>query len=250
MADAETYDTYLVPALFEPWSRELINRSKVWKGDRVLDIACGTGIVACRIAGTGATVAAIDLDPDRLEYARRRADDEGVSIKWIEGNAERLPMRQPAFDLVTCQQGLQFMGDKKRVVAEIRRVLAPGGRAVLACWCPIEEQSAFRIVDDIAHQHTGHRHVHPFSFGDRALLQQLLAGAKFSAVTIERVTRTVRIPQPERFATMALTTLGGRSADELAPAIAEATAALSQLVDGDQLVFPMTSLIAIARVPA
>src|SRR5687767_208955 len=103
MADAETYDTYLVPALFEPWSRDLIKRAQVWKGDKVLDVACGTGIVACRIAATGAAVTGIDTAADMLERARLRATEEGVGVKWIEGTAEALPFRQPAFDLVTCQ---------------------------------------------------------------------------------------------------------------------------------------------------
>ena len=66
MEDAETYDSYLVPAIFEPWSRELIKRAQVWKGDSVLDVCTGTGIVACRIAGTGAAVTAIDISPELL----------------------------------------------------------------------------------------------------------------------------------------------------------------------------------------
>jgi len=248
MADAETYDTYLVPAIFEPWSRELIKRAQVWKGDRVLDVACGTGIVACRIAGTGATVTALDIDAERLARARQRASDEGVSVKWLEGSAERLPVRQPAFDLVTCQQGLQFVADKARAVAEMRRVIAPGGRAVIACWTAIDQQPAFQIVDDIADRHTGKRHVHPFSLGDKDELDALLVGAKFFAVAIETVTRQVRLSDPARFATMALTTISGEPAGALGPAIEEATAALAPLVDGDHMVFPMTSLVAVARV--
>lgn len=249
MADAETYDSYLVPAIFEPWSRELIKRAQVWKGDRVLDVACGTGIVACRCAGTGATVTGLDVDASRLELARRRAGEESVAVKWIEGSAEALPVRQPSFDLVTCQQGLQFMGDRALAVREMRRVIAPGGRAVIACWCPIEHQAPFQIVDDIADKHTGKRHVHPFSFGDEAVLKKLLIDAKFFAVAIEKVTRQVRLPDPVRFATMALTTISGRTAEELGPAITEAVTSLAPLVgDGEQMVFSMTSLLAVARV--
>lgn len=250
MVDVETYDAYLVPAIFEPWSRELIKRAQVWNGDRVLDVCCGTGIVACRIAGTGAKVTGIDSDASRLALARQRATDEGVPVTWLEGTAERLPFRQPAFDLVTCQQGLQFVGDRARAASEMRRVIAPGGRAVIACWAPIEHQAPFQIVDDIAAKHTGKRHVHPFGFGDRAALDKLLVGAKFFAIAIESVTRQVRLADPARFATMALTTITGSPADALTAAIDEATAALASLVDGEHMVFSMTSLVAVARVKA
>lgn len=250
MADAETYDSYLVPAIFEPWSRELIKRAQVWKGDRVLDVATGTGIVACRIAGTGAKVTGLDLDAPRLALARQRAGDEGVSVTWIEGTAEALPMRQPAFELVTCQQGLQFVENRALAVREIKRVIVPGGRAVIACWSPIEHQGPFAVIDEIAARHTGKRHVHPFSFGDQVALNKLLVDAKFFAIAIETVTRQVRIPDPARFATMALTTISGEPAEALAAAITESVDALAPFVVDDALQFPMRSLVAVARVKA
>lgn len=248
MADAETYDSYLVPAIFEPWSRELIKRAQVWKGDRVLDVACGTGIVACRIAGTSASVTGLDLDPTRLERARMRAADENVTVKWTLGSGESLPFRQPAFELVTCQQGLQFMTDRARAVREMRRVIVPGGRAVISCWLSIDQQGPFAAIDEVAAKHTGKRHVHPFSFGDQAAMQQLLEGAKFFAIAIETVTRQVRIPDPARFATMALTTISGEPADALGAAISDGVDALAPFVVDDALQFPMKSLLAVARV--
>jgi ubiquinone/menaquinone biosynthesis C-methylase UbiE len=248
VADAETYDSYLVPAVFEPWSRELIKRALVWKGDRVLDVATGTGIVACRIAGSGATVTGLDIDPTRLERARMRASDESVNVKWIEGSAEALPIRQPAFELVTCQQGLQFVANKPLAAREMRRVIVPGGRAVIACWLSIEHQAPIAVIDDIAAKHTGKRHVLPYSFGDEAALKQLLLDAKFFAVAVETVTRQVRIPDPARFVTMALTTVSGEPAESLAVAIAEGLDALGAFVVDDALQFSMKSLVAVARV--
>ncbi len=248
MADAETYDSYLVPAIFEPWSREVIKRAQVWKGDRVLDLACGTGIVACRIAGTGAVVTGLDLDASRLERARMRASEESVSVKWVEGSAETLPFREPAFDLVTCQQGLQFVADRAKATREMRRVIVPGGRAVIACWLPIEHQGPFAAIDEVAARHVGKRHVHPFSFGDQAALSKLLTDAKFFAIAIETVTRQVRLPDPTRFATMALTTISGEPAESLTAAIADGVEALAPFVVDDVLQFPMMSLLAVARV--
>lgn len=246
MVDADTYDRYLVPAIFEPWSRELIKRALVWKGDRVLDVACGTGIVACRIASSGATVAGLDPAADKLAQAKLRAADEGVGVTWIEGTALALPVRQPAFDLVTCQQGLQFTGDPALAAREMRRVIAPGGRVAIATWCAIEHQGPYAILDDIAFRHTGKRFAEPFSLGDAAALTALLTGAKFFAVNVETVTRQVRVPEPARFASVLLQAMAGEPVPDAV--IVEGTAAIAQFVDGDQLVFPMRSLLAIGRV--
>lgn len=250
MADAEIYDGYLVPAIFEPWSRELIKRAQVWKGDRVLDVATGTGIVACRIAGGGAKVTGIDIDASRLVLARQRSSDENVPVTWIEGNAEALPFRQPAFELVTCQQGLQFVENRALAVREMKRVIVPGGRAVIACWLPVSEQGAFAAIDEVCAKHTGKRHVLPFSFGDPAALNKLLVDAKFFAIAIETVTRQVRVPDPPRFVAMALTTITGEPYETLAVAISEGIDAMKPFIVDGALQFPMKSLVAVARVKA
>lgn len=234
--DAETYDSYLVPAIFEPWSRDLIKRAQVWNGDRVLDLACGTGIVACRIASTGAKVTGLDNDPDRLAQARKRASDENVAVTWREGSMEALPFREPAFDLVTCQQGLQFVPDRAKAAREIRRVIAPGGRAVIACWAPIEEQGAYAALARVANKPSSSTPL------DQASLNKLLVDAKFFAITIELVTRQIRIPDPNRFVELSLQWM------ESDAAIADGLAAISEFVIDDQVQFPMRSLLAVARV--
>lgn len=241
MIDADTYDSYLVPAIFEPWSRELINRAQVWKGDRVLDVACGTGIVACRIAARGAAVTGLDIDAGKIARASVRAAEESVSVKWIEGSAEALPGRQPAFDLVTCQQGLQFVGDRALAVREMRRVIVPGGRAVIATWCAIEQQGAYAALEAVAGKPL---FGDTFSLGDATALNKLLVDAKFFAINVETVTRQVRVPEPARFATIML----NREEPAGDDVIAAGVAALAPFVEGEQLVFPMTSLVATARV--
>lgn len=246
MVDAATYDRYLVPAIFEPWSRELIKRALVWKGDRVLDVACGTGIVACRIASSGATVTGLDPAADRLTQAKLRATEEGVGVTWLDGTALSLPFRQPVFDLVTCQQGLQFTGDPALAAREMRRVIAPGGRVAIATWCAIDHQGPLAVLDDIAFRHTGKRYVEPFSLGDATALAALLTGASFFAINVETVTRQVRVPEPARFAAVILGAITGDSVPDTV--VAAGTAAIEQFVDGEQLVFPMASLLAIGRV--
>lgn len=260
MDAALAYDSYLVPWKFEPWSREVIQRAKVWRGDRALDVCCGTGIVACRIAGTGAKVTGLDVTPAMLAQARRRAGEEGVGVNFVEGSAERLPFPAAAFDLVTCQQGLQFVPDRQAAVREMRRVLAPGGRAVIAAWTDLASQPAYAILDAHASAHLGPgAFALPFSLGGEAELRRLLAGARFDAVAIDTVTRPVRIPEPERFVEVTLAAAAGffpalvalDPADRdarIAAAAAETTPALAELLDGGQLVFPMTAVIAVARV--
>ncbi len=246
MEDAETYDSYLVPAIFEPWSRDLIKRALVWKGDRVLDVACGTGVVACRIAGTGAKVTGLDTDASRLEVARKRASEENVSVTWREGSGEALPFRDPAFELVTCQQGLQFMTDRAKATREMRRVLLPGGRAVLSCWLPIAQQGAYAAIDGVASKLARPREAS--SPIDHETLNKLLLDAKFFAIQIETVTRQVRVPDPARFAALSLEWITGAPVSEAV--VAEGVEALTSFIDGDALQFKMSSLVAVARVKA
>ena len=238
--DAGSYDSYLVPAIFEPWSRDLIKRAQVWKGDRVLDVACGTGIVACRIAGTGAKVTGIDLDGSRLELARKRAAEEGVSVTWREGSGEALPFREPAFELVTCQQGLQSMTDREKAAREMRRVIVPGGRAVISCWLPIDQQGAYAAIAAVVGKPCERSPL------DEQTLNKLLLDAKFFATKIETVTRQVRISDPTRFATLSISWITGEPASQAM--IADGVAALAPFMVDDAVQFSMTAVVAVARV--
>ncbi len=249
MLDAETYDAYLVPAIFEPWSRDLIKRAQVWNGDKVLDVVTRSGILACRLAASGAAVTALDTDPALLERARLRASEESVGVKWMEGEPTRLPFRQPAFDLITCHQGLQTVADAAPVVREMHRVINPGGRAVVACWTPAERQPALGALAGIAERRLGaapNAGLWNGTLGDEAALKKLLEGAKFFAIAVETATRQVRIPEPERFVRATFAAVS--DADALDEAVAEGVAALAGFIEDGTLVCPMTSVIAVGRV--
>jgi len=100
----------------------------------VLDVACGTGIVARQAAplvGADGQVVALDMNPAMLAVARALPAPSGATIHWREGDAMDLPFEDGAFDVVLCQHGLQFVPDRARAVREMRRVLAPGGRALV-----------------------------------------------------------------------------------------------------------------------
>ena len=125
---AEAYERYLVPAFFGPFADRLIELAEPRAADRMLDVACGTGIVARRVASCVARVVGLDLNPAMLEVAWA-ADP---AIEWLAGDAGAMPVPDRSFDLVLCQQGLQFLPDRAAGLRELRRVLAPGGRLAVS----------------------------------------------------------------------------------------------------------------------
>ncbi|MEO8841428.1 MAG: class I SAM-dependent methyltransferase [Kofleriaceae bacterium] len=254
MIAAQDYDEYFVPALFEPWSRELIKRAQVWKGDLVVDLACGTGIVACRIAGTGAKVIGIDASADRLAQAAVRAREESVPVTWLMKDFTATTLKSAAYSLVTCQHGLQFAADRGAVMREARRLLSSGGRALFACWSPVAAQPAHLHIEAAAIKHLGGGYGGGFSFPGEAEMTALLTAAKFMAVHVETATRTIRFPDPPRFIASSLKMIaderGNTDEAALAAAIAEAGEALASMIVGDKLEMMTSSVIGVGRVSA
>ena len=134
---AHLYEQVLVPAMFSPWGHDLLSLAAPVHGERVLDVACGTGLVARLAAeaiGAKGAVTGLDLNPAMLDVARGLAPPAGAHIRWLEGDVEAMPLPDALFDLLLCQQGIQFFPDRPRALAEMLRVLAPGGRAVVSLW--------------------------------------------------------------------------------------------------------------------
>jgi ubiquinone/menaquinone biosynthesis C-methylase UbiE len=129
---AESYERHFVPAIGRPVAAELIEAADLRPGERVLDVACGTGIVtrlaADRVRADG-SVAGLDPNPAMLAVAREAASGE-APITWHEAHAEHIPLDDDRFDVVLCGMGLQFFANRAAALREIRRVLAPGGRFV------------------------------------------------------------------------------------------------------------------------
>ena len=190
----ENYEQFFVPVLAAPLATELIDIAALGLGERVLDVACGTGVVARlaaeRVGATG-TVAGIDLNPGMLAVARSVTPPSMV-VEWHQSSAEAIPLPDEAFDVVLCQMGLQFVADKLAALREMQRVLAPGGRLIINVVGPkprvfaiLAELSAF--VDLV------------FSLHDTGELQHLISGAGFREVAIHSDTQTLRLPAPEEF---------------------------------------------------
>ena len=137
MSDVWSLDAYeRLAARFGPVQDELIDRVRVQSGDRVLDVATGTGEVAVRAAQLGARVTAIDIAEPMLEKARRRADEAGAEIVFDQGDAEYLPYEDACFDVLVSNFGLIFAPDHANVASELARVACPGARLAFTAWKP------------------------------------------------------------------------------------------------------------------
>lgn len=155
---AEAYERYLVPKLFAPWAKHLIQATGVRPGERVLDVACGTGIVARSVVpyvGEQGQIAGLDRNAAMLEVAKTTTNGYRPAIEWRQGNAEQLPYADGSFDVVFCQQALQFFEQPLQALAEMRRVLVRDGRAALSVWRPVEQNPAFAILVDVLERHVG-----------------------------------------------------------------------------------------------
>jgi ubiquinone/menaquinone biosynthesis C-methylase UbiE len=193
----EVYERVLVPAVLQGLSRRVVDLAAPREGERVLDLACGTGIVARTVApivGAAGTVVGIDVLPPMLAVARSLLAPDGASIEWREGDATALDLPDSSFDLVICQQGLQFFPDREATASEVLRVLAPGGRFVAAVWQGIDRQPFWKAFTEVEAANlaplglTRDDVTLPFSWGDPDALRTLLTDAGFDAVELSTTT--------------------------------------------------------------
>ena len=209
---AGLYQRYLVPAVTAGWAADLVEHAGLRRGERVLDVACGTGVVAraaAQRAGRTGHVAGIDINPGMLAVARSLPAGPGDSIGWFQASALGLPFRTGSYDVVLCQLGLQFFPDRPAALAEMRRVLVTGGRLGLNVYGPIEHNPATFALAQALDRHLGpdasvtKRAEH--ALADPALLRTLAAGAGFSRVTIVTQTRIVRFASVSDYVHIQLT---------------------------------------------
>ena len=201
---AENYQRYFVPAIATPVSAGLLAAADLRPGERVIDVACGTGVIARlaaeRVGPTG-TVTAVDVAPDMIDVARSTPTPAGAAIEWHVGDATSLPFDDGASDVVLCQMGLMFMADRAAAVAEMRRVLTPGGRVVLNT--PGAIQPPFVVLEQALVEHISAdlggfvRAV--FSMHDPDAVAALLRDAGLRDVTANVSPTALRLPAPAEF---------------------------------------------------
>jgi SAM-dependent methyltransferase len=186
-----TYETHLVPLIFEEYAADIARRLAPRKPRRILEIAAGTGVVTRALAAAlpGATIVATDLNPAMLEQAK--AVSKG-RIEWQEADAQQLPFPDASFDAVVCQFGVMFLPDKARGYAEARRVLKPGGVYLFNVWDRIEANEFPDVITQALAKHFPKDPPRflprtPYGYHDRAAIAREVAAAGFKPPQIDTV---------------------------------------------------------------
>lgn len=254
----DSYERYQVPSIFEPLARMFLQRVPLQPGQHVLDVACGTGIIvrqAAPILGSAGHLVGVDLNSNMLDVAREHVPTDGAPVEWRQGDAASLPCSNSEFDVVICQQGLQFFPDKAGALREMHRVLRPGGLVAICVWRTIEHSPCHLAIAGALRRHVSEevarRFQSPFSFGDRADLKALMIGAGFYDVEIrvEVVTRRLLPPEESIPGLLASTPVGPEivALDELTrdAIVHDVATELSEYRDEDGLTVPQPTYIAL-----
>ena len=195
---ATVYEELFVPALFGPWAEVVAGEADLRPGDWVLDVACGTGVLARAAAKrvAGGSVVGLDASEGMLAVAARTSPD----IEWREGLAESLPFDDARFDVVVSQFGLMFFSDARQALREARRVLRPGGRAVFAVWASASDTPGYAafiaLLDRLFGASVAAGLQAPFSLGDPEQLGALFRDAGGSP-RVETHSGVARFPDLE-----------------------------------------------------
>jgi SAM-dependent methyltransferase len=194
---ANAYEALFVPALFGQWVQKVADAAKIQPGQRVLDVACGTGILAREIAsriGSGGRIVGIDPSPGMVAVAKQLGPD----VEWREGVAESLPFPDQSFEAVVSQFGLMFFTDRHQALREMLRVLTPQGRLVVAVWDSLDDipayASAVALLERTAGRQAADALRAPFVLGNRKDLATLFSEAGVASAEIATHRGTAQFP--------------------------------------------------------
>ena len=182
-------------ALTIPQAARLVRHANVKAGDRLLDVACGTGVVPITAARLGAKATGLDLTPELLQRARENARISGVSVEFHEGDAENLPFADNSFDVVTSQFGHIFAPRPEIAIAEMLRVLKPGGTIAFSTWPPeLYVGRSFAMIAKYMPPPPGVPS--PVLWGDPRIIQERL-GNKVKEIVFDRECMLVPVLSPQ-----------------------------------------------------
>lgn len=197
---AQVYEDFFVPGLLLPWALRVAEAARLAPGQRVLDVACGTGaltIEAARRVRPDGNVVGLDRNEDMLAVARRK----DPAIEWQLGNAESLPFADGSFDAVVSQFGLMFFEDRVRAIEEMWRVVRPGGRVTVAVWDAMEHAPGYAdlaaLVERLFGARAGDELRAPFALGHPDELRAIFVQAGIPDARISTPDGTARYPSLE-----------------------------------------------------
>lgn len=194
---AEVYEEFFIPALFQEWTQKMSDAAQIQTGENVLDVACGTGVLA-RFAqervGEKGSVTGVDINDGMLAVAEKKAPN----IEWRKASAENLPFEDNSFEKVVSQFGLMFFEDRIKALKEMRRVLKPDGILAVAVWDSLENSPGYakmtEILKNLFGDQTAATLEAPFVLGDKNILSELFAEAGMEEAKIKTETGTARFP--------------------------------------------------------
>lgn len=246
---AEGYESQKVPSFFAPLARATLDAVSLPESANVIDVACGTGVVtktvASRLTGQGRIVGT-DLNPSMIEVARRTMPATDHAVEWFSCDVAVQPFEDGEFDVAFCQQGLQFFPDKPKALAEIARVVKPGGRLYLSCWraeSPLFQAVSASLKARI-NEDTARQALTPYAFRDGRLIASLIEEAGFVVngrvdIVVDRhltplhtAIREEMLAQPYE---KALNAAGDATIEAI---VGDVVAALSEYSDGESMTVP------------
>jgi len=191
------YESLFVPALFEKWTKHLIEGAGIREGSHVLDIACGTGILArdaLSRTGPGGRVVGADPAPGMLAAAK----EIEPSIDWILCSAEALELDDETFDCVISQFGMMFFQDRQKSAEEMFRVLKPGGSLAIAVWNSVEQNPAYADIIAVLQEQVGTAAADalrlPYSLGNPDEVTTVLDNSGFASINVETKVESAQFP--------------------------------------------------------
>lgn len=251
---AELYEERFVPALFARWVDAVLDAAGVRPGQELLDVACGTGVVARAAAervGPGGRVTGLDLNPAMLAVASRLRPD----LTWRQGDVAGMPFEDDAFDVVTCQSAAMFFPDMVAALREMARVTRPGGTVAVQAFDRREDQPAYGPWIAMVARHAGDDALQMlgtyWNRGDHDEVRAQSTEAGLRVTGVHPVERPASFPSVEAFV---LTEVGATPlAQRLSPAELDAVLADSAVVlapfrapDGPGLSLPLRGYVLVA----
>lgn len=252
------YETLFVPALFEPWTTHLVEAAAIGPGMQVLDVACGTGVLARRVlAETGPSGGVTGLDPAPGMLAV--AEEIEPTVDWRLCGAESMDLNDEAFDAVVSQFGLMFVEDRQKAADEMRRVLKAGGSLAVAVWDSVGQNPAYADLIDLLEQEVSAAAADalrlPFCLGEPDDVTAIFAQSGFTDLGVDTRVEQARFPSTRHMVEAELRgwlPLFGIHLEE--SAIADVLAASDRRLrrykaDSGEAVFPTSAHIVTARRP-